>query len=82
MKPYKGEISNYRIIEFVGDGNSYDPEKYGPNLGYIVQGIFHNHPVFRGLSAAGATTSLVVKRYEDGFIDTLNSRYKLIGDPE
>ena len=78
LKPYKGEIANYRKILLSDDGKGYKPELYGKNLGYIVQGNFQNHPTFRGLNSVGATTSLVVKEYEDGFIDTLNSRYKLV----
>lgn len=86
-KPYKGEITNISKLglESIKDVNERKSikrgldERYGPNLGYIFRCDFLNHPVFRGLSAFGGNTSLVVKYDEaTGEVETLNSRYKVV----
>lgn len=81
-KPYKGEIANWRKVHYNLPGTSYRRDIYGPNLGYLIQGDFQDHPIFRGINALGGTTSLVVKHDADGNIETLNTRYKLVGDEE
>lgn len=71
-------MRNWRVHELAPKSVGYKPEIYGPNLGYIIVGDFMNHPTFRGLDGRGGHTSLVVKHYKNGKIETLNSRYQLI----
>lgn len=70
MKPFKGEIHNWRRRIF---DKSIDPV-YKNTLGYIIVGIPHGHPDF----VNHIYTSAVVK-HEGDTVETMNSRYKLVG---
>lgn len=75
-KPFKCVIKDCIKVEVA-------PEKlegFKPNLGYFYICRFIGHPQFGTTGKlAGAQTSLVVKEYEEGgkqFIETLNSVYE------
>jgi hypothetical protein len=67
-KPHKGKIENWHTY----------PVPHG--LGYMVIGTFVDHPQFKGLR--GHTSYIVAHDEDSGEIETKNSRYKLVGDPE
>jgi len=74
-KPYKGEIAHWRrrLLNPVLDNVAI----YGPNVGYSITGIFKNHPEFGNVP--GYTSIVVSHDLETGEIETLNSRYTLLG---
>lgn len=76
-KPYKGTISQW---------HKHYPDSYpGESLGFLILGLFDNHPQFAG--RCGHTSMVVkadmVRNTETGetrqMIETLNSLYILIG---
>lgn len=72
MKPFKGSIKNwwkqYPAKEWWGT----------EGLGYMICGTFVDHEWFAGKDGH---TSFVILHHEDtGQIETLNSRYLLIGE--
>ena len=76
-KPHKGSISSWKKLNVVNPDNAELINKfYGPSLGYVIRGIPSGHPEFENW----IRTSLVVKHNKrTGEIETLNSRYKLVG---
>jgi len=80
MKPFKGHMKDWYKVKY----SRKITKEYGPNLGWIACGTFVDHPEF-GYSR-GSHTSLIVKcagpnESGDYEVETLNSRYVLIGDP-
>lgn len=72
LKPHKGSLKDwwkhYPLEEFGSEG-----------LGYIICGVFVDHEDFAG---EDSHTSWVVSHDEtEGYVETLNSRYILIGEP-
>lgn len=71
-KEFKGNIRNwwkyYPLKQFGSEG-----------LGYVIIGTFDGHPHFDG--EKGNTSFVVSHDEETGMIETLNSCYKLIGNP-
>jgi hypothetical protein len=65
-KPFNGTLTNWSRAYVTDEG-----------LGYIVVGIFVDHPQFAG--RAGHTSWVVKYDEETGEIETRNSRYKLEG---
>lgn len=71
-KEFKGNLKNwYKYYPVLMTG----PE----GLGYVIIGTFDGHPHFDG--EKGNTSFVVSHDKETGMIETLNSCYKLIGDP-
>lgn len=78
-KPFKGGLLNCTIIRFKNAGkNGLQPETYGKNLGFLLACDFDDHPEFRGFEARGGHTSLVQSMDQEGNVETLNSRYKIL----
>lgn len=73
MKPHKGQISGWHKITC--NTNPWPGEKE-VNLGYYIFGRPSGHPQFE----SRIYTSPVVK-HEGNEIETLNSRYTLVGEP-
>jgi hypothetical protein len=71
MKPYRGEIHNWRKLELPED--DFFPHE---GLGFKIKGEPVGHPWFVGW----IVTSEVVKISEDNRIETLNSEYQLVGE--
>lgn len=73
MKLYNGTISNWRKVEF----NKTRYPDLPDNLGFVIQGTSRGHP--KGFK--NIRTSPVVKHNKQtGEIETLNSRYSLVGE--
>jgi len=72
MKPFRGEIHNWRIRRF-------DKIKYAlpESLGYVIYGHPSGH---RNLSNWIQTSAVVSHNLETGEVETLNSRYQLVGN--
>lgn len=72
MKPHKGKLvkwwKHYPLPQFGSEG-----------LGYLILGIFVDHPEFAG--EFGNTSWVISHNEETGEIETANSRYTLIGQP-
>ena len=73
MKPFKGEIHNWEIHRF--DKTRYPG--YGDTMGYVICGTPSGHPQF---SSWIKTSAVVWHDPLDNEIETMNSRYKLIGE--
>lgn len=71
QKPFKGHISNWFKRAFDQSAHTSLPS----NLGYIICGRPSGHPVFKDR----IYTSAVVK-HEGNQVETLNSRYELVGE--
>ena len=72
MKPYKGSIKDWYVF--------YPSPQWKPQeLGYVIKGTFVDHEDFAG--EQGGTSWVVEHDEGSGEIETLNSRYNLIGDP-
>lgn len=67
VKPHKGRISEWRIIKF-------------GNAGAIVNGRFLDHERFA--TKRGHTSHIVKHDEATGEVETENSRYILVGEPE
>lgn len=71
-KPHKGKIEGWYKYEI-----NPRPVKGQKHLGYLIMGTFQDHPDFGKLYT---NTSAVVKHDTvTGEIETVNSRYTLIG---
>lgn len=64
-KPHKGTLTNWTKVEL----------PLAKGLGYIVTGVFKDHPDFAG--EYGRTSYLVKHDEATGEIETRNSRYTL-----
>lgn len=73
MKPFKGEILNWttRQVDPI-----HEHEYKEKTLGFYVTGTFKDHPQFHGRYGH---TSMIVKVGKRGMVETLNSRYRLVG---
>jgi len=72
MKPYKGSIKDWYVF--------YPSPEWKPQgLGYLIMGTFVDHGQYAGCS--GSTSWVVSHDEGSGEVETLNSRYNLIGDP-
>lgn len=70
-KPFKGYIHSWEKIYFNKDEHPYAKD----SLGYVIYGYPTHHPDFSNW----IRTSAVVK-HEDNVIETLNSKYHLVGE--
>lgn len=77
-KPHNGQIANWlRAYRNSMVHRVDETSEYGVNKGYDIIGLFIDHPDF---GTAMGRTSLVLTHDEDtGEIETLNSRYTLLG---
>ena len=67
-KTYRGRIAKWSTLR--------PREPAHDHLGYMIVGTFLDHPRLAGREGH---TSLVVKHnHKTGYIETLNSRYKLV----
>lgn len=77
-KPHKGSVTQWRKHYLNSMTHQLSHPIYGPNLGYYISGWCQNHPDFGNNPAF--SSSLIVKHDEQtGEIETLNSRYTLLG---
>jgi hypothetical protein len=67
VKPHKGEIHRWKKFDF----SKTHPHECYDNLGYVIFGFRNNTTYMR--------TSPVVK-HEGNEIETINSRYTLVGE--
>lgn len=76
MKDHKGSLTNWWV--FYPDR----AEKFAPkeSLGYIIRGTFVDHEDFAGED--GHTSWVVSHDETSGYIETMNSRYTLLGAPK
>lgn len=75
VKPHKGEITNWfkQFYPRPVIGGEFEG-----TLGYLIRGTFMDHPQF-GHTPFGHTSMVVKHDEETGEIETLNSRYTLVG---
>jgi hypothetical protein len=76
MKPYKGEIHNWRKVSCNFDGWPAPP--FGAEGYFFIKGKPVGHPKFINW----IVTSRVISIDKDGMCETLNSMYKLVGNEQ
>lgn len=79
-KPHNGQITNWWLHYPLSD---FEPPEGAP--GYIVRGDLIDHPMWNASDPwmKGSNTSWVLTHDEaTGEIETLNSRYRLVGKPK
>jgi hypothetical protein len=67
-KRFKGRLRSWKKL----------PHEAPGTLNYYVTGVFVDHPIFAGKYCY---TSMVVAEKKGGWIETCNSRYRLVGPP-
>jgi len=76
MKPLKGEIHDWEIMYYPKEMFRDEQGEFPKNLGYLIRGVPHGHPNFVDY----VRTSPIVKHDRStGEVETLNSRYLLVG---
>lgn len=83
MKPYKGEIHNWKKVE--GSALTSGPIKGQKHLNFLIYGLPKGHPEFESFIFTSAVVSYWEASRRRGdprmiVIETLNSRYHLMGE--
>lgn len=76
-KPHNGQITNWWLHYPLSE---FEPPEGA--LGYIVRGDLIDHPDFDPRFSNGHTSWVLSHNEATGEIETLNSRYRLVGKPK